>query len=86
MPILSDKTTTRKEFQKLLYIHLQLKTINGDEYYNLQKQLIEQLKEFIKKDFSVLTANQILHLCAMVSTHRPVAPFVFLIYCDNLVK
>lgn len=59
---------------------------NDKLYYQLQEMLNNELREFLRLNFSYLNTKQLLKLCAMVSSYRPVAPHSFLITCSQLIK
>lgn len=73
-------------FADLLGKNKEMKEKAGtDDYYELESELKQDLRLFLRMNFSCLNSRQLLTLCAMVSAYRPVEPFSFLITCSNLV-
>lgn len=56
------------------------------DYYTIQESLNDDLRAFIRMNFTYLNTRQLLKLCAMVSAYRPVQPFSFLVSCSNLIN
>jgi len=86
---LVDITQIRKEFQSLLSSDIALKAIGEptDKYYADREVFTRKLEAFIRtQDMTVLTTNQLLHICSMVGTYRPMALHTFFIYCSNLIN
>jgi hypothetical protein len=84
-----DVKSVRKEFQALLSSDITLKAIGEptDKYYADREVFTKKLETFIRtRDMSVLTTNQLLHICRMVGTYRPMALHTFFIYCSELIK
>jgi hypothetical protein len=76
-----------QRFSEILEFEKQMKAEEGnDMYYTFQKRLNEKLVEFLRLNFTYLNTRQLLKLCALVSTHRPVQPFSFLVTCSNLIN
>jgi hypothetical protein len=50
-----------------------------DKVWELDKQLKELLREFLRMEFTLLSKERFLTLCDLVSSHRPVEPFSFLV-------
>jgi hypothetical protein len=91
-------TTTNPEINSLKYVMAKWSEILAIEnkmneykdsqagiYFDVQKELNKKLVEFIRLNFSYLSSRQLLKLCALVSAHRPVQPFSFLVSCSNLI-
>lgn len=75
--------TIKQDFAAILKIEKELSKFTGtdhlDQYFKIQAKLKEALVQFLRKDFTVLSKKQFLKLCCLVSSHRPVAPFSFLV-------
>lgn len=76
----------RKQYKKLLGLEHIMKHSTGDNYFTMQDKLKKEMIVFLRLDFSCLSSKQMLKLCALVSTHRPVAPHAFLSYCSSLIE
>lgn len=77
----------KKEFKQLLKVEKEMKAqSDNDGYYPLQEQLKKELRDFIREDFSSLKSKEILKVCSLVNSHRPVALHTFLIYCASLIN
>lgn len=83
---LQSQIDTMTFFNALLLSEKEMKTKEGNEYYNLLEILKSKLAEFLRKDFSILNTRQLLKLCSMVGSYRPVALHTFLIYCSQLIN
>lgn len=57
-----------------------------DMYFTIQEHLKKQLTELLYTDFTTLSKEKFLHLCDLMSTHRPIAPFSFLVSISNRKK
>ncbi len=57
-----------------------------DMYFVIQDHLKKQLVELLYTDFTTLSKEKFLHLCDLVSSHRPVQPFSFLVSISNRKK
>lgn len=86
--ITNDQKVIRQEFNKLLAAHMKMSATGTptDEYYKDRELFLIKLGAFIRKDMTKLTTNQLLHVCSMVGTYRPVALHTFLIYLAKLVN
>lgn len=89
------KTTANPEYNSLKYVMALFKEIletekamlaqqDNNSYYAIQEALNKQLVAFLRLNFTYLNTMQILKLCSLVSAHRPVQPFSFLITCSML--
>jgi len=73
-------------FRLLLNKEREMKAQDGNNlYYDIEAELKEDLKLFLRLNFTYLNTRQLLKLCALVSRHRPVEPFSFLVTCSNLI-
>lgn len=59
---------------------------NKPTYYPNRDLFVKQLAAFLREDFSKLKTLELLKICSLVSTYRPVAPHSFLITCGNLIN
>lgn len=74
-------------YKGLLSKEEEMKAQSGnDQYYELQSELKTDIKLFLRLNFTYLNTRQLLKLCALVSAHRPVEPFSFLVTCSNLIE
>lgn len=77
------ETMLQTQYTELLITEKQMLKHSKDKdlntYFQIQERLKEQLKQFLKLEFTDLPKAKFLHLCDLVSTHRPVAPFSFLV-------
>jgi len=77
--------TVAKEFSKILKVkkELQKEALKGDnnhqKYYVLENTLKAMLRDFLRTEFTTLSKEKFLILCDLVSSHRPVEPFSFLV-------
>ncbi len=85
--------TTKKQFKAICKLESELNvlsnndTLKGDDvYYTKREVLQKELKAFIRTDFRVLNAKELLKLCTLVSKFRPVEPFSFLVTCSLLIN
>lgn len=76
----------KEQYKAILALEKEMKKYSDDRYDDLQDKLKKALISFIRDDFSVLNSKQILKLCSLVNSHRPVALHTFLIYCSNLIN
>lgn len=88
--------TTKPEINSLKYVMAKWEDVLRVEhkmneykdspiYYDVQAELNKKLVEFIRLNFTYLNTRQLLKLCALISAHRPVQPFSFLVTCSNLI-
>lgn len=83
----NEKKEIRKVFNSLWSEHLEMAGADStDEYWTRRDKFVIKLRAFIRMDFSKLTAIQVLQVCSMVSTYRPVELHTFLIYCAKLAE
>lgn len=61
-------------------------TNSPNAYFDAVEALNKLLVQFLRMDFSVLNGKDLLLLCSMVSSHRPVKPFSFLVSCSIYCK
>lgn len=88
MPALTQKQAI-KEYKALERWVLDNSGVDAtDLYYTKREVFVAQLAAFIRQrgNMSALSGAQMLGLCSMVSTYRPMEPFVFLIYCAKEIE
>lgn len=76
----------KKAFKEIIKLKKELVKLSllpvsaNDKYYQIEGELKEKIKEFLYSEFvAVLNKNQFLELCDLISTHRPVEPWQFLV-------
>jgi hypothetical protein len=87
----SSPTIKPPTFQAILKSQSALLAIdsqkNQDFYYKERERFVKLLETYIREvDFSDLSGNKILKICALVSTYRPMALHSFLIRCSQLIQ
>lgn len=72
--------TIELEFAGLARQLAKLKKMEQNEKYWAEREnFVENLKAYLKEEFTELPKSKFLTLCDMVSTYRPVQPFSFLV-------
>ena len=80
-----------EKFKEILNLEKKLKALTAlttqdeKEYFKQRDLLCANLRAFLRTDFRDLNGKQLLKLCALVSSFRPVQPFNFLTTCSILV-
>lgn len=84
-----NKQTVTNQYNLCLDAHNHLRSISDGSdktYFPKQEKLKIELNKLMDMDFSLLESKELLNFCAMVSSHRPVQPFNFLVACGILAK
>lgn len=77
---------TKKNLQKYANCDHTKDKAGYDMYFTIEDHLNKMLREFLYSDFTSLSKEKFLQLCDLVSSHRPVAPFSFLVSISNRKK
>lgn len=83
------KNQSQAKFKKLLEQEKLMQSQAGtDTYWTTQESLKSALADFVRMspNMASLTTNQLLHVCRMVGSYRPVALHTFLIYCEKALE
>lgn len=74
------ETEIKKQYAAILKAEkTMLKYLGKDEYFKHQQTLKDLLVQFLRTEFTTLPKEKFLKVCDLVSSHRPVAPFSFLV-------
>lgn len=71
----------KKEFKEIKKLRDKIATMGNTEQYHSGAEILKQkIKDFLYSEFvPVLNKNQFLELCDLISSHRPVEPWSFLV-------
>lgn len=84
-----EKNAPQITLELILEEERKMKTQEGtDNYWTTQEALKSELGLFIRlsHNLSALSTNELLQVCRMVGSYRPIALHSFFIYCANALS
>lgn len=75
----------RRAFAMILKADQKMQSTKDDKRYQIADVVKKGIADLLTLDFTVLSKSELLKLCGLVQSYRPVSLHVFLNKCDQLL-